>query len=96
MKEIKCNKIIAYKKDFNIEEYQKTLLKLLSKKMERKFYNNLEESYKIFNQKTSGRQFPRGRFYILADKLKDFINDKMIEKIKLMDKSYKLYLKRNQ
>ena len=46
--EIKKNNIIAYKNDFNIKEYQNTLLKLLRKKVSDKYLTNMQNKFKIF------------------------------------------------
>ena len=79
--EIKKNNFIAYKKDFNILDYQNTLLKLLKKKVSPKYLENLESSYKIFNERNFGMMIPRGRYIDLADKLKNFLSKDIFEKV---------------
>ena len=94
--EIKNNNSIVYKKDFNILDYQKTLLKLLKKKVSPKYLENLEASYKLFNERNFGMMVPRGRYIDLAEKLKDFLSKEMFEKVKMMDKNYMIYLKKKE
>ena len=94
--EIKKNNSIAYKKDFNILDYQNTLLKLLKKKVSPKYLENLESSYKLFNERNFGMMIPRGRYIDLADKLKDFLSKEMFEKVKRKDKNYLLYLEKKE
>ena len=94
--EIKKNNFIAYKKDFNIQDYQNTLLKLLKKKVSPKNLENLESSYKLFNERNFGMMIPRGRYIDLADKLKNFLSKDIFEKVKRMDKNYLLYLEKKE
>ena len=94
--EIKNNNSIVYKKDFNILDYQKTLLKLLKKKVSPKYLENLEASYKLFNERNFGMMVPRGRYIDLAEKLKDFLSKEMFEKVKMMDKNYMIYLEKKE
>ena len=94
--EIKKNNFIAYKKDFNILDYQNTLLKLLKKKVSPKNLENLESSYKLFNERNFGMMIPRGRYIDLADKLKNFLSKDIFEKVKRMDKNYLLYLEKKE
>ena len=89
--EIKKNNIIAYKNDFNIKEYQNTLLKLLRKKVSDKYLTNMQNKFKIFNEKNYGMLIPRGRYINLAEKLKSYLSSYAYEKLKKMDKNYKLY-----
>ena len=94
--EIKKNNFIAYKKDFNILDYQNTLLKLLKKKVSPKYLENLESSYKLFNERNFGMMIPRGRYIDLADKLKNFLSKDIFEKVKRMDKNYLIYLEKKE
>ena len=94
--EIKKNNFIAYKKDFNILDYQNTLLKLLKKKVSPKNLENLESSYKLFNERNFGMMIPRGRYIDLADKLKNFLSKDIFEKVKRKDKNYLLYLEKKE
>ena len=90
--EIKKNNIIAYKNDFNIEDYQNTLLKILKKRVNQNSYIKLQTSYKLFNERNYGMIIPRGRYIDLAEKLKDFLSKDIYEKMKRTDKKYVLYL----
>ena len=94
--EIKKNNFIAYKKDFNIQDYQNTLLKLLKKKVSPKYLENLESSYKLFNERNFGMTIPRGRYIDLANKLKNFLSKDIFEKVKRMDKNYLIYLEKKE
>ena len=96
VEEIKKNNIIAYKKDFNIEDYQTTLLKILKKRVSLNNYIKLQESYKLFNERNYGMIIPRGRYINLAEKLKDFLSKDIYEKMKRTDKKYILYLYKKQ
>ena len=92
IEEIKKNNVIAYKKDFNIENYQNTLLKILKKRVSEKSYFKLQASFKQFNERNYGLLIPKGRFINLAEKLKDFLSKDIYEKMKRAKKNYLLYL----
>jgi len=96
IEEIKKNNIIAYKNDFNIEDYQSTLLKILKKRVSLNNYIKLQASYKLFNERNYGMIIPRGRYINLAEKLKDFLSKDIYEKMKRTDKKYILYLYKKQ
>ena len=92
IEEIKKNNVIAYKKDFNIENYQNTLLKVLKKRVSEKNYFKLQASFKKFNERNFGMFEPKGRFVVLAEKLKDFLSREIYENMKRADRNYLLYL----
>ena len=94
--ELKKNNNIAFKKDFNIQDYQRTLLKLLKKRISDKSMENLDRSYKLFNERNFGMMIPRGRYINLANKLKDFLSKEIYEKVKRMDRNYKIFLEKNE
>ena len=94
--EIKKNKNIALKNDFNIQDYQRTLLKLLKKRVSEKSLEKLETRYKLFNERNYGMMIPRGRYINLADKLKDFLSKEIFEKVKRMDRNYIIYLEKKE
>ena len=96
MEEIKRNNIIAFKKDFNIENYQNTLLKILKKRVSEKSYIKLQTSYRLFNERNYGMLIPRGRYVNLAEKIKDFLSKDIYEQIKRNDKHYILYLEKKE
>ncbi len=86
IQEIKSNKTIAYKKDFNILSYQATLLKLLSKNIHEKNLNDLQRRYINFNQKNFGMGIGgKGRFTNLAEKIKYNVPLFLYESIKKLD-----------
>ena len=87
IEEIKKNKAIAFKKDFDILSYQTTLLKLVSKKMSEKNLKEMQSRYINFNQKMFGiGNAPRGRFTNLAEKIKYNVPLFLYERIKRLDK----------
>ena len=94
--EIKKNNIIALKKDFNIEDYQNTLLKILKKRVSQKSHQKLQKSYKLFNERNFNVLIPRGRYINLAEKLKDFLSKDIYEKMKRTDRNYLLYLEKQE
>ena len=96
VEEIKKNNVIAYKNDFNIENYQNTLLKILKKRVTEKSYNKLQRSYKLFNERNFDIIIPRGRYVNLAEKLKDFLSKDIYEKMKRTDRNYLLYLTKKE
>ena len=89
--EIKKNDSIAFKKDFNIEEYQNTLMKLFKKNISEKNMDKLKNEYKLFNEKNLGFNFPKGRYIDLAMKLKESLSDFAFENIRRMDRNYEKY-----
>ena len=96
MHEIKKNNVIAFKNDFNIKEYQTTLLRLMNKKISEKYLNKLRENYKIFNERNYGMIIPKGRYIDLAHKLKGHLSGDVYEHLKRMDKNYKIYFQKQQ
>ena len=102
LEEVKHNKSIAFKDDFNILKYQTTLIKLISKKVSIENLRELQSRYIQFNEKISGRGVaPRGRLTNLAEKIKHNIPVFLYEKIKKLDKEkllsrYNYYKKANE
>ena len=93
MNEIKKNNIIALKKDFNIKDYQSTLIKLMKKNVSEKFLDNLKKKYMIFNEKNYGMMIPKGRYINLANKLKNHLSGDAFLTLQKMDKNYKIFFK---
>ena len=85
IKELKCNKSIAFKDDFNILDYQSTLVKLLSNRISEKNLHGLQKRYVLFNEKNFGMVGPKGRFTNMAEKIKYNIPLYLYEKIKKLD-----------
>ena len=94
MNEIKKNNFIAYKKDFNIKDYQKTLIKLMKKNVSEKYLDDLKKNYMKFNEKNYGMIIPKGRYINLANKLKEHLSGDCYENLRKMDKNYKLYFEK--
>ena len=85
IKEIKSNSTIAFKDDFNILDYQTTLIKLLSKRVSDNNLNDLQKNFVSFNEKNFGMVGPKGRFTNMAEKIKYNIPSYLYEKIKQLD-----------
>ena len=86
IREIKDNNKIAYKDDFNIEEYQSTIIELMNQRISQKYLLDLQNDYRSLNKKLNGVVEPKGRFTILADKLKYNLPLYLLEKLKQLDK----------
>ena len=85
IKELKCNSSIAYKDDFNILDYQSTLIKLLSNRISEKNLHDMQKNFVAFNEKNFGLIGPKGRFTNMAEKIKYSIPLYLYEKIKKLD-----------
>ena len=85
IKEIKSNTTIAFKDDFNILDYQTTLIRLLSKRVSDTNLNDLQKNFVVFNEKNFGMVGPKGRFTNMAEKIKYNIPSYLYEKIKKLD-----------
>jgi len=85
LKELKLNKSIAFKDDFNVLEYQSTLVKLLSKRISLKNLYGLQKEFIVFNEKNFGLVGPKGRFTNMAEKIKYNISFYLYEKIRKLD-----------
>ena len=85
LKELKLNKSIAFKDDFNVLEYQSTLVKLLSKRISLKNLYGLQKEFIVFNEKNFGLIGPKGRFTNMAEKIKYNIPFYLYEKIRKLD-----------
>jgi len=85
LKELKCNSTIAFKEDFNILEYQTTLVKLLSNRISEKNLHEFQKQFVLFNEKNFGMTGPKGRFTNMAEKIKYNIPLYLYEKIKQLD-----------
>ena len=91
MNEIKKNNNIAFKNDFNIKDYQNTLIKLMKNNVSEKYLNKLQNNYMKFNEKNYGLLIPKGRYINLANKLKNHLSGDALENLKKMDKNYHIY-----
>jgi hypothetical protein len=85
VKELKDNNKIAYKKDFNIEEYQSTIMELMDQRVSQKYLLDLQNDYRALNKKLYGIIEPKGRFTILAEKLRYNLPSYLLEKMKKLD-----------
>lgn len=85
LNELKFNRTIAFKDDFDLLEYQSTLVKLLSKRISLKNLHDLQKKFIIFNEKNFGFVGPKGRFTNMAEKIKYNIPFYLYEKIRKLD-----------
>ena len=83
--ELKNNRIIAYKDDFNIKDYQYTLLELVKNRIGNYNLFSLGQNYREFNDKMNKKIKPKGRFTNLADKLRNNAPSFLINRLKQMD-----------
>jgi hypothetical protein len=86
IKELKDNKKIAFKDDFDIEEYQNTLLELLEKRVSQKNLLDLQDDYRELNKKLFNFFEPKGRYTFLAEKLRYNLPSFLLEKMKQLDR----------
>jgi hypothetical protein len=86
IKEIKDNKKIAFKSDFHIEEYQSTIIELMNQRVSQKYLIDLQNDYRTLNKKIFGVVEPKGRYTLLAEKLRYNLPAYLLEKLKQMDK----------
>ena len=86
-KEIKNNKFIALKKDFDIDEYQNAILLFLQNRVDIKNLHILIQNYKDFNEKINRKFSPKGRFTNLANKIRNNAPTYLINKLKDLDKN---------
>ena len=86
IKELKDNNKLAFKDDFNIEEYQSTIIELMNQRLSQKHLLDLQNDYRVLNKKLNGIVEPKGRFTILAEKLRYNLPLYLLEKLKQLDK----------
>ena len=86
LKEIKDNNKIAYKKDFDIEEYQSIIMELLDPRISENNLVDMRNEFRDLNKKIYGVLEPRGRFTNLAEKLRYNLPLFLLEKLKQLDK----------
>lgn len=98
-KQFKNNRKIAYKKDFDINEYQNAILRFLENRVDSINLNNLGHNYREFNEKMNRKFSPKGRFTNLANKIMNHAPNYLVDKLKELDKKKLIkrakYLKSN-
>ena len=85
IKDLKDNKKLALKKDFNIEEYQSTIFEIMNQRLSQKNLMDLEHKNVALNKIIFNVIEPKGRLTQLAEKLKYNLPLFLIEKFKKMD-----------
>ena len=86
MEEIKSNKTIAFKEDFNVKEYQNILCNMLKKRVGSNNIFYLIQNYKKFNEKIGIRFHKyKGRYTKLADKIRNNAPSYLIDKLRKLD-----------
>lgn len=78
---IKNNREIAYKKDFKIEEYQNTLVKLLGGKISSENLIQMNQNFATLNESTNHKKIiHKGKWQLLAKKIENFAPKYLIDK----------------
>ena len=86
IQELKDNRKLAFKDDFDVEEYQNALLEILEKRISHKNLVNLQDDFRELNKKLYNVFEPKGRFTFLAEKLRYNLPSFLIEKLRQLDK----------
>ena len=86
-KQFKNNRKIAYKKDFDINEYQNAILRFLENRVDSINLNNLGHNYREFNEKMNRKFSPKGRFTNLANKIMHHAPNYLVDKLRELDKN---------
>ena len=86
-KQLKNNRKIAYKKDFDINEYQNAILRFLENRVDSINLNNLGQNYREFNEKMNRKFSPKGRFTNLANKIMHHAPNYLVDKLRELDKN---------
>ena len=98
-KELKNNREIALKDDFDINEYQNAIMQFLENRVDSINLNSLGQNYREFNDKINKRYSPKGRFTNLANKIRNHAPIYLINKLRDLDKNKLIkrakYLKSN-
>ena len=84
---LKNNREIAYKKDFDINEYQNAILRFLENRVDSINLNNLGQNYREFNEKMNRKFTPKGRFTNLANKIMNHAPNYLVDKLRELDKN---------
>ena len=98
-KELKNNREIALKDDFDINEYQNAIMQFIENRVDSINLNSLGQNYREFNDKINKRFSPKGRFTNLANKIRNHAPIYLINKLRDLDKNKLIkrakYLKSN-
>jgi hypothetical protein len=86
-KEIKNNNKIAFKDDFDIDEYQNALLQFLQNRVDLANLLSLGQNYKEFNEKINQKFSFKGRYTDLANRIKNHAPTYLINKLRDLDKN---------
>lgn len=85
IKDLKKNREIAYKKDFKVEEYQDTLIKLLDGKISNQNLSKLNQNFISLNERNNSegghrKKIHKGKWQILAQRIEHFAPKYLVEK----------------
>ena len=86
IKDLKDNKKLAYKKDFNIEKYQSTIVELMNQRVSQKNLFDLEHKNHALNKIIFNVVEPKGRLTQLAEQLRYNVPVFLLEKLKKLEK----------
>ena len=89
IQELKQNRSIAFKEDFDINEYQSTLLKIIQKRVGSNNLFQLGQKYREFNEKMNRKFSPKGRFTNLANRIRNNVPAYLVDRLKQLDKKKK-------
>ena len=87
IQELKQNRSIAFKEDFDINEYQSTLLKIIQKRVGSNNLFQLGQKYREFNEKMNRKFSPKGRFTNLANRIRNNVPAYLVDRLKQLDKN---------
>ncbi len=91
IEEIKNNNSIAFKEDFNIQEYQKILMGMVKKRISKNTLFDLQHNFQKFNEKIlNGFTAHKGRYTKLAEKLIECAPIYLINRLKKLDDDKKI------
>jgi hypothetical protein len=91
IEEIKNNNSIAFKEDFNIQEYQKILVGMVKKRISKNILFDLQQNFQKFNDKIlNGFAGHKGRYTKLAESLRESAPIFLINKLKKLDNDKKI------
>lgn len=101
IRDLKNNREIAYKKDFKVEEYQDTLIKLLDGKISNQNLSKLNQNFISLNERNNSegsyrKNIHKGKWQILAQRIEHFAPKYLVDKFNsLGEKRKKKEIKEN-
>ena len=87
IKELKDNDQLPLKKDFDLQDYQSTLVELINPRISHLNLVSLQTNYRRLNKQVFGTVEPKGRYSMLAEKLQYCVPLYLIKKLKDLDEN---------